>query len=79
MKAIDKTYGPKYDSDMPAEHKTAETRDLHSIDRRLRAAGYRIAFRPKGKEPTWMKNGVLFPQREALKRIAATPEPAGSK
>ena len=70
------TYGPKYDSDMPSEHKTAETRDWHSTDRRLREAGYRIAFRPKGKEPTWVKGGVFFPQSEALKRCPATTKAA---
>jgi hypothetical protein len=48
------------------ESRTAETRDLKPNDTILRKYGFAIYSRPKGKEPTWIKNGKLYDEGCAL-------------
>lgn len=59
----------KYDADMPADHKTQESRDLQPGDLRLRDRGFKIHSRPSAGPITWIRGGEVFVQEEAL-RIA---------
>lgn len=68
-----KTFGPRYDSDIPEGHAFAETRDLKPDDRLLRRHGFKIKSRPARGPVTWTKGGEEYVQEEAL-RIAARGE-----
>lgn len=46
-----------------------ETRNRFPADIRLRAAGFAIVSRPERGEPVWTRNGITFPESEAVLRI----------
>lgn len=50
---------------------TAETRDVHTIDQKLRAAGWCIRYRVHNQEPLWSRgpNGPLVPQTAAVRTL----------
>lgn len=42
----------------------AERRDIHPTDRRIRAHGFAIHSRKRGRHPEWVRGGVVLTQPE---------------
>lgn len=54
------------DNDLPTESSWAETRDLKPLDSLLRKYGFKIHSRPRNGPATWIKDGTVLEQEDAL-------------
>jgi hypothetical protein len=61
---------------MAAHYTTRETSARCLTDMYLRSQGYRIMSRPKDGEPWWIRNGIAYPESEAIQRTLPEPNPA---
>jgi hypothetical protein len=64
------SFGPKYDSDIPAGHAMQETRRSRPNDILLRCHGFSIFSRHKNDEPIWERAGKQYSQGAALAMCA---------
>lgn len=53
-----------------AGHAFAEVVDRFPDDTRLRKAGFKIAYRPNGKEALWEKDGKLWAHSRVLELLS---------
>ena len=60
----------KYDEGIDPTSPSIDTTNRHAVDALLRKHGFRIHTRSKRVlEPLWSKDGVIFPQAEAIYRL----------
>jgi hypothetical protein len=55
--------------DLPARIDTAETRDIHGTDKKLRGFGFKIHSRPRKGPDLWERHGETFTKEQALKIV----------
>lgn len=55
-------------------HPSAETKQRHATDDKLRAYGFRIVSRRPGREPVWEMGGMEFDESEALVLVEELPD-----